>query len=138
MKTNEEAKIEEIKKAYLDLGFSIEEIIKLEVDEKGAVRNSLYLPKEYRVFFYFNMELNLTPISLAKLENNNGWIRIKPDGTNLPTDDSVKYRVLIIKGTSKIPSISEYPYLLEYVISDFNAGFISHYKIIEKELLPIY
>lgn len=74
------------------------------------------------------------PKSLDRFEDNNGWTRIDPDGSNLPKDEAVKYRCAHF-----IDGIVTYTdFMCENVKINFYRKVITHYKPIEQELLPIY
>lgn len=65
------------------------------------------------------------------VETNHLWIRIEPDGSNLP--ESGRYKVADINNTEINSTFS-----CKFVKNAFNAGIITHYKPIEQEPLPIW
>jgi hypothetical protein len=67
------------------------------------------------------------PIELKGIENNNGWIRIEPDGSNLPSDGTYKW--LFESGNSSI---------FDYKKGDTLSIKLTHYRPIEIELKPVY
>ncbi len=126
--TNKEAKQEAIKKAYgnfydpnKDLIHSdgtVTEFIGSKMEEKGLIMD------------YFNQRA--TPQSLQGIKDNNGWIRIEPDGSNLPTDSSKMYKS-IINGEVNNNNLNT-----GWIRSGWEMGHITHYKPITAELKPIY
>ena len=88
--TNEEIKLEAIKKAYGVYW----EIIKDELTSDGFSPYRLLEESEGITFevktmhiVYGRPEPFVRPIILRGLGSNNGWIRIEEDGSNLPTDE---------------------------------------------------
>jgi hypothetical protein len=134
--TNQEAKLEAIKKAYEKWNPKTFSIIGKVLNTDG------FFHDDYINDFVSTSECdqktiglgNLLhrPKSLASLESNNGWTRIEPDGSNLPTEE-IEYRVLV-----EGQYLNNCYFNLKYnQFYDF-PNRITHYKPIEKELLPIY
>ena len=74
-------------------------------------------------------------LSIEVIKHNNGFTRIEPDGSNLPTDESVKYKVgKFSKGHFEISVLKISVKQVELCFKELGD---THYKI-EKELLPIY
>lgn len=93
--TNEEAKREAILSRWIECGYSSEISNQIDVDgwkkvkfrELPSTKNGLFETKEDLrdgglPTFYFR------PQSIRPIETNNGWTRIEPDGSNLPTTGS--------------------------------------------------
>lgn len=141
MKTNQEAKQEAIKKAW---GKELHEIIVNELSSFHEYKWSLFdfLNKGYCYrnflseetlrlfkwtdFYILNGNIYSNKIG-EKLMHNNGWIRIEPDGSNLP--ESGEYRWLFESG-----SMSNF----YYEPGDIMSTKLTHYKQITPELKPIY
>lgn len=69
---------------------------------------------------------------IADIETNNGWTRIEPDGSNLP-DKATTLRFITRGGNIENCFFTNDRQCLNYYSRLF-----THYKPIEKELLPIY
>lgn len=86
--------------------------------------------KDIDITFTGSGTYNWRPKSLRNIETNNGWTRIEPDGSNLPTDD-VEYKFIHNDGN-----------LGECNLGGIRALFkdmkITHYKQIKEEPKPIY
>lgn len=132
--TNEQAKQEAIKKAYVELmDYSDYELLESKIDEYGRVKysdiNSIIILSH--ISWDKTYSKNLTwfrPKSLSSIENNNGWIRIEPDGSNLPTSEEVVKWINFYSGDSK-----------QFCIDDrIDVGDFTHYKPIKEELKPVY
>lgn len=132
MKTNEEAKQEAIKKAYGEHWDKVKHCIDGdgyfhidEVEDTGLDYDTLDRKGSSR----------FRPNSLSGIENNQGWIRIEPDGSNLPTKKGsykcVKSEDGLIIEMNFYPDDKKWYYGLKLMKP-------SHYKPIEKELPPIY
>lgn len=149
--TNEEAKQEAIKKAYGDLWPIVEEFTYV---DSARCHTSFYkpdqtifdfreLPKEQKKgFIFYGQNGHVLPKSIEGIENNNGWIRIEPDGSNLPTDG--KFYKVFAKEYS-VGRICDDPvrYDKEFGFWRFKSGFmidatVTHYKPITPELPPVY
>jgi len=77
----------------------------------------------------------IKPLSIVNIKHNNGWIRIEPDGVNLPEfTQSQRFKIY----TEKV----EFSFINSYdwseLTSKYKKGQITHYKPIEPELKPIY
>lgn len=78
------------------------------------------------------------PIQLKGIENNNGWIRIEPDGSNLPTDGN-KYDVFVNdKKFRNTAFVDQNRWLYEADGNIWVVENVAHYKPITPELKPIY
>jgi len=131
--TNAEAKQEAIKKAYGDLyepnyHHINEDGLIHYISESNLVGLNIYGNK-----FHSNGSGSFVLKELWDIQNNNGWIRIEPDGSNLPADN------ILFK------SYNEYqdkiaPNILDRdtIISRFKLKTCTHYKPIIPELKPIY
>jgi len=146
--TNERAKQEAIKKAYGELyeRFNTLQVI----DENGYVTygESMTDIAVHPFELGFNPETEIQwngtrwrPINLIGLHHNNGWIRIEPDGSNLPETKPTKYKVYY---DGSLPNLRE-PHKnnddLFTCISVrllYSKRLITHYKPITPELKPIY
>lgn len=126
--TNEQAKQEAIKTAYEKCGYA--EILPLNVNGWIKVK-----PGQYDVPIFERLKINsnthsIRPKSLKYLDNNNGWIRIEPDGSNLPKkNDFVRWFNIennlkddLVMGNSK----------------DWFLRTFSHYKPIKEDPKPVY
>lgn len=69
---------------------------------------------------------------ISFIENNNGWIRIEPDGSNLPTDSNAQYKVC------RKEIIHKTTYNLRELLDLHEEYELTHYKPITPELKPIY
>jgi len=130
---NQEAKQEAIKKAW---GNNYE-LVKHYLEAKGFFINNDKLS-------YLTIGIDLSgiemewignyyrPIVLKGISDNNGWIRIEPDGSNLP-DDAFKecYKGYIFDGTIE-------NFTANRLIRNFKSNRITHYKPITPELKPIF
>lgn len=78
----------------------------------------------------------LIPKSIMNIGSNSGWIRIEPDGSNLPTDEYKKYIAgkLENKVFKKCTSALEAGELSEYHTSMQ----VTHYRPVEEIPNPIY
>ena len=83
--SNEELKQEAIKKAY---GIYWEEV-KYYVFKNGWCNSRFDVETEFESDRKGRNEVYWRPKSLAGIENNNGWIRIEEDGSNLPKVRSI-------------------------------------------------
>lgn len=135
--TNAEAKQQAIKKAYGELWPTVEEFTYV---DSGKCHTSFYKPNQnifdFRTlpdptrekFFFYGQNGHVLPKSIEGIENNNGWIRIEPDGSNLPDSSEVVKWINIYSGDSK-----------QFCIDDrIEIGDFTHYKPITAELKPIY
>lgn len=129
--TTEEAKKEVVRKAYGEYyeacqpdengwtsrGRIAIKLFSLPLERQETLIGSLYRPK-----------------SLKGLEDNNGWIRIEPDGSNLPEQKEWMYQVISKKaGYCLAPFVNGTPVSTpEYWLKHF-----THWKPIEKSE-PIY
>lgn len=114
------------------------EIFFKDLYENGVLQMN-FVPLPLRKVLYFDMFENLNgivwPKSLANLRTNNGWTRIEPDGSNLPT--SGVYRVWY--GDNNYCDACLYVnHTRQQWIYENLEIFPTHYKPIDKELPPIY
>lgn len=126
--TNQQAKQEAIKKSWAEIGQEANENI---ISDNGWRKIK---PSQYSSLYDDVDLLKLTshvhsirPTALNGIEDNNGWIRIEPDGSNLPK--SGEYRWLFESG-----SMSNF----YYEPGDILSTKLTHYKPITPELKPIY
>jgi hypothetical protein len=78
-------------------------------------------------------DLIYRPKTLRNLSDNNGWIRIEPDGSNLPEPNTDVYYRMHPWGNPATVAMSGKG--IHFVFHD---GRCTHYKPIEEQLLPIY
>lgn len=132
--TNEQAKQEAIKKAYGN-HYNI-----FKPNENG-IGSAIGGIDENKYETISNGYVNTyRPKVLRGIENNNGWIRIEPDGSNLPEDDG-KYKLCFENNI-----VQERTYTLAELIYRYQRfksqseiyNDLTHYKPITPELLPIY
>lgn len=131
--TNEQAKQEAIKKAYGEHW----DIVNSFVDKNGWMFTIDFPTKNNNIKLEFHSNgYSLRPKSLANIEDNNGWIRIEPDGSNLPSE-SGHYKSYSID--DDVGGIHFYDTELKQWFSGLiKIQGITHYKPIEPELQPIY
>jgi len=128
--TNEQAKQEAIKKAYGPFYEPNKDLI----HNDGTVTN-------YIGGLMFEKGLEISTIDKTKhsrsipdlikdLENNNGWIRIEPDGSNLPEEYEFVRWLNLHEDLERdcVAPKDQWYFLKKY----------THYKIIKPELRPIY
>lgn len=145
--TNEEAKQEAIKKSWTDeVGLDEYErlskyimdsgFIDFDYSDEGKILCSQYnnLSKKGLIF---NDQFRFIPFSLCGMHNNNGWIRIEPDGSNLPADFTKNYKTGKFNQDGKF-DIDSKDYGVIFVEKRFQSKLITHYKPIKEELKPIY
>lgn len=84
--TNEELKQEAIKKAYGNEWDLLPQVaIECAYNNNGWIFDAIHKPRDLSIDRHeFILNFKWRPKSLAGIENNNGWIRIKEDGSNLP------------------------------------------------------
>jgi len=105
-----------------------------EIDEISLFKIDVLNQHVFDIVDYHNYETSndFAPKGMNDVNLNNGWTRIEPDGSNLPTDDRrYKTGTLCLDGT----------FMTWEQVFKGNAVRLSgstHYKPIEKELLPIY
>lgn len=129
--TNEQAKQEAIKNGY----GKWYEPLKNMIDKSGKVHRGV-VPDEYQNIFgdYYWNNLNGSwwPKSIDGIINNNGWIRIEPDGSNLP-DINTDF-IWLRKSDGETKDIF---HINGHYKSSIKRDY-SHYKPITQELKPIY
>ena len=128
--TNEQLKQEAIKNAYGEYWEILPNKDKVLI--RGCIEINTYLNLELKFDKVFLTENLVRPKSLSGIETNNGWIRIKEDGSNLPKESGdywfyTKHKQVLIRDYN--PGFNLYEsYLNTY----------THYQPIVKPLLPIY
>lgn len=138
--TNEEAKQEAIKKAYGEHWDKVKDHVK----ESGGLSYQDCTLIFGDIDFYFGdnalshiWENDYSgyyfPKEIFNINNNNGWIRIEQDGSNLPTDTDKRYRAgTLCENGDFIPN------QFHYAAKDLKYTASTHYKPITPELKPIY
>lgn len=132
--TNEQAKQEAIKKAWEALGIN---------NLRDADKNGFIADWKFSVDFFNQHESKIErykidglelirPLSISGIEDNNGWIRIEPDGSNLPVLGKYKW----ILGSDLIYEETFDPKNPTHV-KEFLYAY-THYKPITPELKRIY
>lgn len=131
--TNQEAKQEAIKKAW-DKNY---DLVKdrlyggwydAEINEKPLLFGYKMEDVEHSTSSYM-----FRPISLNGIHDNNGWIRIEPDGSNLPIKSNGLYHTgfFEVNGKFKIfDNVVSHDTVIEY----FRSGVITHY--FEQKQIP--
>ena len=132
--TNEQLKQEAIKNAYGEYWEKVKDF----VDENGWCDVSVYstikhLDAEFAEIENENGQFDMRPKSLAGIDNNVGWIRIKEDGSNLPDIDS-KDDFWICNENLFFDWVSN----AKQIHIKFNNKTATHYQPIVKPLPPIY
>jgi len=151
--TNEQAKHKAIKKAYGDSW----DLVKEFCDEEGWITDKWVAHGLSVGISYEDAGFNSDQILIKQYNSsdnswrlrtiysiltNNGWTRIEPDGSNLPTDEFQKYKLLF--ENEKIVYYGYYDprnkmwYNDDLDAKQFYTATVVNYKPIEKELLPIY
>jgi len=140
--TNEQAKEEAIKKAWNELvGPDNFNALRLDKEVYSDWRCRKLVPSgkldllhdRFKIGSSMKSGLDLIyrPKSIRTIDENNGWIRIEPDGSNLPKEGEFKVYWYDEKS-------SEIAQNFETVKTLFKGGLITHYKPITPELKPIY
>lgn len=145
--TNEQAKQEAIKKAYGEKWQLVKSLTPNRKDSNDAYDlyyNGFFNSKRLKITNgtitdFFSSELFdfdgkwITPKCIIGLHQNNGWIRIEPDGSNLPTID-IQYEgfKMVSDSTNWQDTIN-----LKTLIRMFWLGSCTHYKIYDRKP-PIY
>ena len=139
------AKQQAIEKAYQEVGLPFIENV---IYDNGWLR---IRPSQYSSF-YDNVELlklnshthSIRPKSLKGIETNNGWIRIESE-EDLPKDETLfKGIVKEVTGGKTYQLKDNIYYSKTYKVWMYENtqhwvdAFVTHYKPIEPELLPIY
>lgn len=75
--------------------------------------------------------------TLIGINDNNGWILIEPDGSNLPNDNNSMYHLGYMSYDNKFIKLKSTVYY-QRVKDYFLKHRITHYKPIKEELKPIY
>jgi len=154
--TNEEAKQEAIKKAYgksytMCKPFIDQNgwcVVFKDSDEKfkGIAGNQTHFEENeieggICTHSIHGKGISFKPKSLGDLECNNGWIRIEPDGSNLPATSPQLYNVYYdgsLNSFSKKETDFKFPYSCIKIGIMHKQRLITHYKPITPELRPIY
>lgn len=77
-------------------------------------------------------QVYVRPKSLQGMENNNGWFSIEEHG--FPSDDTVEYEnISSINGLIGKTTLTAHQVYLYH-----NAGMITHYRPVTKQVLPLY
>lgn len=125
--TNEQAKLEAIKKAWGGENWSI---LSNRIDKKGWCHvDFIHDPVSSKDCEFRNQLFR--PKSLQGIEENNGWTRIEPDGSNLPVEDGT-YRWVDKAGEIVNNYYRNDPQYKSY------GDYYTHYKLIIPEPKPIY
>lgn len=164
--TNEQAKLEAIKKSWGNLWEQLCDNGKKYALENNGLSTPYYFnakdPNDFTMggksanYFdcinstdidleYFGIPTHsLVPKSLLPIENNNGWIRIEPDGSNLP-NNSLDCKMIVsgLKGIKigwfdTFLSKEKPTFLYKENKQIWEYKNVTHYKPIEVELMPIY
>jgi len=153
METNEQAKQEAIKKAWIDAGFYWKQIKDI-IDEDGLLKlnhpslktqltgyDKAYNNGLLKGCGFYGDSLMVILLPIEAIRYNNGWIRIEPDGSNLPdiNDYSVTYRLGKFIEDKWYSEGNFHPYDFRSIhlrVKEKNA--FTHYKPIEKEIPPVY
>ena len=138
MKTNEEAKQEAIKAAYVPKHVTEQEFEKMEpfIDSKTGWFNAFEYSREtgkpskwYKEFL---------PEDAKDIASNNGWTRIEHDGSNLPERDK-EYKVIAYDGRvygAYYSSLGLWLNNKHNIMSKLSN--VTHYKPIIEDPKPIY
>lgn len=137
MKTNAEAKQEAIKAAWESLGIDFKSI-QDNLDENGWHLGDVDLLNDdvYNKCDHYSKSLGKMcerPKSLRGMENNAGWTRIEPDGSNLPERSFTKGWKVCNFNTGEITRVNS-----NGVRYYFKKGIATHYKPIQEEPKPLY
>lgn len=140
-KTNKQAKREAIKIAWGDAW----EQVKSDVREDGSIRSfenigdKIYWhtklgfkPQHMDTIFSAHEHDRFRPKSLVGIENNRGWIRIEPDGSNLPSTGNYK---CYLHGNEFECFL--YP-TRQWIRDNSNEVFPTHFRPIKKDDGPVY
>lgn len=145
MMTNEEAKQEAIRKAFCDKWDLFTDEYKNHLLTKkhwvdmsikyGALSGLNYYKSPTPQILTYNNEIEINcefwrPISLKGIEDNNGWTRIEPDDSNIPTEPDT------YMGYS--PTVGEVRCCKTSLKSLFKNGTITHFRIYTEHHKPIY
>lgn len=130
---NEQAKQEAIKAAYVPKHATEDEFKEMLpfIDTETGWFNCINYSKATGKSSKWYKEF--LPYELSRLRDNNGWIRIEPDGSNLPPyNGGGKYKVWTNKGNEVILNGAN------AVRNHFHTSDVTHYKLILDEPAPIY
>ena len=128
-----------IEKAWIEAGFSFE-IIKDCIDENGIYNfssaNSInIIVSELE---YLKDVDGFRPKSLKGIETNNGWVMIESE-EDLPKTGDQLYDVIVNGKKFRKPCFfDEGEFVYQSNDNIWKCEYITHYKPIEPELLPIY
>lgn len=145
--TNEEAKQQAIKEAWGDK-FSL---VKGNLDSSGFFEIYSYNPFTETLYIDIRKEWNnypeegfysvnhnagntilIRPKSIRMIENNNGWTRLEPDGSNLP-NEIIKLVFINTFGKNEIITFTNDRQCLRYYSTRY-----THFKVFKPELKPLY
>jgi len=122
-------KLEVIKKAYGEYWEQVKDF----VDENGwCDYHEWFKVIGHKIDYIFSKDFRIRPKSLSRIENNNGWIRIEEDGSNLPKESGDYWFYTIHK---QVVMRSYHP---SYNLHERYANTYTHYQAIVKPLPPIY
>lgn len=128
-------KLEHIQKAYGEHW----DIVKDHVSENGWISVNALLEKKFPLMKHIKCEPDdwedicaYRPIVLNGLENNNGWITLKEDGSNIPTENTLYDLVQFDKDGFLREETLEILKIL------FNSKTITHYKKSQIIKPPLY
>lgn len=142
--TNENAKKEAIKKSYGEKWHELPNSVKyhllnvsngfIDISTMGCFAEDLGYENE-------DIERNCEfwrPLKLKGIENNNGWIRIEPDGSNLPKNEG-SYKTGYFDGGGNFCKDNGLCGIKHLLYRFYERSFkITHYKTIDPVLPPIY
>lgn len=148
MKTNEEAKQEAIKAAWIKAGFIWDEIKSIIQDDGGlllenpSLKSTLtgysesYAKGHLKGYDFAYSGLKVWNNILDGIENNNGWTRIERDRSNL----QVGVFKFLIADDCKLNTESDVVHVTQSLIDDPKMAWhvYTHYKPIKEEPKPLY
>lgn len=129
--TNEEAKQQFIREAWGVHYQYLEPFI----NDEGKVFKCMCPDKYQNIFgdvFFDNLHGYWWPKSLNGIENNNGWTRLEPDGSNLP-NEIIKLVFINTFGKNEIITFTNDRQCLRYYSTRY-----THFKVFKPELKPLY
>jgi len=151
--TNEQAKQEAIKKGYGELykkisrQYYIDSNGYLEFTDRNIHDTYNTHPAHLGLDPNIDVDWNGTkwrPVTLRGFSDNNGWTRIEPDGSNLPTEDIDCHIIVKSSGNMRFTKfyLENFKGWKKVFTSDHVIGIgwqnVTHYKPIVKDLPPIY
>jgi len=139
--TNQQLKQKAIQEAWRKaIGEQKYKYIEKHIDSGGFANNvNLQLSNESIEASKFQRHANKRGFirleSLTGIDNNNGWTRIEPDGSNLPVEGRLKSGRLYEDG--KFEEIDAVYNHIE-VLNAFHLALITHYRPVTELPKPIY